>query len=448
MGRLANRKGPSLKLEQVTDFRPIQYLGNKSRLLDLIEDAISSVATPDARVCDLFAGSGVVARRLALKRPVLASDIQEYSRVLTASLLMPSVDQNVLEKAMTSAMPRVASAVADLIEQEGLALDDALQGDPERLCEIIEAGTILRHRDPAKSPDSSLVKRLRVAADAVPTGPGTVLVRYYGGLYFSFRQAIELDALANAARRLTGSSRDVALAAVIGTASEVVSTVGNQFAQPVQPRAKDGSIKRGLLKAVARKRRVSVTETFSRFVTRYMNLDPASEGPHHVVRRDYRELLSSPPLKVGVIYADPPYTRDHYSRFYHVLETVALGDEPPVSETGAAGARVLSRALYRTDRHQSPFCIRTQAAGAFDELFRRAHDLGAPVVLSYSPYSGGTAARPQPRVLTIENLAKLAGKYFSTVDVRAGGDLVHSRLNREELSRDIDHAAEVLLVAS
>ena len=127
---------------------------------------------------------------------------------------------------------------------------------------------------------------------------------------------------------------------------------------------------------------------------------------------------------------------------------MALGDEPTVSETGAADARTLSRALYRADRHQSPFCIRTQAAGAFDALFRGAHNIGAPVVLSYSPYSGGTVARPEPRVVTIECLAKLAGKYFSNVEVRAGGDVVHSRLNREELSRDIDHGAEVLLVAS
>ena len=28
------------------------------------------------------------------------------------------------------------------------------------------------------------------------------------------------------------------------------------------------------------------------------------------------------------VYADPPYTRDHYSRFYHVLETLALRDDP------------------------------------------------------------------------------------------------------------------------
>ncbi len=437
-----------MKLDPVADFRPIQYLGNKSRSLSVIEDTLSTVVPREARVCDLFAGSGVVARRLAMTRPVLAADVQEYSRVLTAALLRPTEHQQVLDVSLTSAVRRTDLPVRELIEQEELALDDALRGDPQSLCAIIEGGTILRHRGSVASPDSSLGKRLQRAADEVPPGPDTVLLRYYGGLYFSFRQALELDALASAARCIAGPGRDVALAAVISTASEVVSTVGSHFAQPVQPRAKDGTIKLALLKSVARQRRVSVADTFARFASRYTNLAPSSRGPHHVVRRDFRDLLSAPPLNIGAIYADPPYTRDHYSRFYHVLETVALGDEPVVSESGAASARSLSRALYRADRHQSPFSIRTQAASAFHALFRGAHDLGVPVVLSYSPYSEGTVARPEPRVVTIEQLETMAAKYFNNVRVTAGGNVVHSRLNREELSREVQHGAEVLLVAS
>ena len=38
-------------------------------------------------------------------------------------------------------------------------------------------------------------------------------------------------------------------------------------------------------------------------------------------------------MKNKIVYADPPYTRDHYSRFYHVLETISLFDSPIVSKT-------------------------------------------------------------------------------------------------------------------
>ncbi len=368
--------------------------------------------------------------------------------MLTASLLAHNGDRTEVLKMAGHRPNTVESTLADLIQHEELALDDALGGDPESLCEIIEGGTILQARMSDKPADSSLGKRLRKAAEAVPLGPATVLIRYYGGLYFSFRQAVELDALAADARRLTGPSRDMALAAVIATASEVVSTVGNQFAQPVQPRGKDGSPKSSLLKTVARQRRVSVDETFAKFAARFASLEPVRTGPHHVVRADFRDVLAAPPQDLGAIYADPPYTRDHYSRFYHVLETIALGDEPSISEVGSAGARSLSRALYRSDRHQSPFCIRKQAPAAFHALFKGARELEVPIILSYSPYSGGTAARPEPRVVTVDDIVRVAAGYFNHVAVKTGGSVAHSRLNREEVSRDVDHGAEVFVVAT
>ena len=43
----------------VTPFRPIQYLGSKQRLAETIASVLSEVAPAEARVGDLFAGSGV-----------------------------------------------------------------------------------------------------------------------------------------------------------------------------------------------------------------------------------------------------------------------------------------------------------------------------------------------------------------------------------------------------
>jgi adenine-specific DNA methylase len=69
--------------------RPIQYLGSKVRLLDAIGAAIDRVDPAGGPAIDLFSGSGVVAARLAARRPVTAVDIQEYSRVLCSALLTP-----------------------------------------------------------------------------------------------------------------------------------------------------------------------------------------------------------------------------------------------------------------------------------------------------------------------------------------------------------------------
>ena len=74
-----------------------------------------------------------------------------------------------------------------------------------------------------------------------------------------------------------------------------------------------------------------------------------------------------------VIYLDPPYTKRQYASYYHVLETITLGDNPGVE--GVAGLRPWkSRA--------SVFCYKAKALQA---LVKLASSQGANrVLISYS----------------------------------------------------------------
>ncbi len=159
------------------------------------------------------------------------------------------------------------------------------------------------------------------------------------------------------------------------------------------------------------------------------------DRPHRVIRGDYRDVLDGL-SDVGVIYADPPYTRDHYSRFYHVLETLCLRDDPQVSTTFEAGPT--SRGLYRSERHQSPFCIKSQAPGAFAELFAKAR--GVPLLLSYSPF----VKDGHPRMMSIDAIAVLARQHYRAVEVVNAG-LTHSKLNKSERHKDALRDGEVFL---
>ena len=134
--------------------------------------------------------------------------------------------------------------------------------------------------------------------------------------------------------------------------------------------------------------------------------------------------------------------RDHYSRFYHVLETITLGDEPEVSSVRVGGASELSRGLYRTERHQSPFCIKSQAPAAFDALFSLARSLGMPLVLSYSPYDDGH----RPGLMTIDQICAIGAEHYSDVDIRSAGRVAHSKLNADRLNSAMMYDAEVLVV--
>ncbi len=419
-------------------------MGNKSRFLDAIESAVEGVTDPGATACDLFAGTAVVARRLAKSRPVVCSDVQAYSKVLAGALTQPrafsprEVD-NILEVARDW-LSGTEPVVQDLLELERKAMMEA-STSPGALAEIIDFGSLSiagrGHRD---------LQAAKETARQILHPESTAVAWYYGGVYFSYRQALELDALRHAVRVLGGIQRDnTAVAALLGVASDAVSTVGNHFAQPIQPRRADGTLKRSWVTSVTRSRQISVFDGFRGWLARYAAIRPTA---HHCValQADYQDTLSTFGSDVGVIYADPPYTRDHYSRFYHVLETIAVDDDPGVTTSQVASEP--SRGLYRESRHQSPFSIRTQVRPAFHELFSHGKRLDVPLVLSYSPMSGGTRARPETRLMSIQDLMALAGDYFADVRLIDVASSSHSRFNRSELNAAVDGSAEVLIVAT
>ena len=89
---------------------------------------------------------------------------------------------------------------------------------------------------------------------------------------------------------------------------------------------------------------------------------------------DALELVGSSEFDgVGTVYADPPYTKDHYSRFYHVYETLYRYDFP---ESEGAGR-------YRPDRFSTPFSLARDVEEAFRRLFASIAKRDLPLVLSY-----------------------------------------------------------------
>ncbi|KGN31184.1 hypothetical protein N802_04580 [Knoellia sinensis KCTC 19936] len=428
----------------MAEFRPIHYMGNKSRFLSAIEAAVSAVAAPDSTACDLFAGTSVVGRRLAMTRPVISSDVQAYSAVLAQALTRPraftSGEVRSVMEAAHGWLAETESGMQDLLVLEERAMSNA-DADPGTLADIIEHGSLT-----TTGRGSSQLQAAKETARSVLDDRMATMTRYYGGVYFSYRQAAALDALRYALRTTWGKQRDAtATAALLGVASDLVSTVGSHFAQPIQPRTAVGSLKRNWIRQVMRSRGVQTLPAFETWLTRYASLTP-TRFECRAVQADYTSMLANLGPEVGVIYADPPYTRDHYSRFYHVLETLVLDDDPGV--TLVPGSSQPSRGLYRQNRHQSPFSIRSLVMPAFQELFANAKRLDVPLVLSYSPMSEGTKARPETRLVSIDGLTSLASEYFADVQVLTIQSSSHSRFNRVEVSAEVRGNAEVLIVGS
>jgi adenine-specific DNA-methyltransferase len=421
-----------------TLWRPIHYLGSKLRLTGAIQSHLAELDPSCGPVCDLFAGSGTVANALSRVRRVVAADIQEYSRVLCTALLQPAIlNQSLVRELAKLAGDRfiyLESLLAPILDLEQRALETA-PSNPELLCELIDRGSDLTSH-PADSAAAQALREsmLRLEQESA----NLVATSYFGGVYFSYRQALHIDCYLYAIDRLPLTVRNTCLAAVLSTASDIVNSIGKQFAQPMQPRRKDGTVKRHVVEQMIRDRALDFASLYSKWLARYTAL-PRSDG-HRIVRADYRDVLNGL-TDVSIVYADPPYTRDHYSRFYHVLETLALRDRPGISTTLLTGQGAKSRGIYRTDRHQSPFSIKSQARGAFAELFKGCSNLGLPLLVSYSPY----VKSGHPRLMTVDAIMEVAREYYSRVQVKEAHGFAHSKLNKTELHLEASENAEVLI---
>ena len=447
----------STKLSSTNEFRPIHYLGSKLRILDAIEQAIDSVNPARGRVCDLFSGSGTVSNYLGYTRPVTAVDIQEYSRVLCSAVLMPikfqfpasyHIEQIITSKEYFT----LQKTFAPLLTLEREAMQNATYGQIDALYDTIENGSILIAKESllptSKDLSSAMSETLALLkCMELEDSKMTMITRYFGGLYFSYEQAVCIDAsleyIANyECQDMT--IQNFMLAALISATSEIVNTVGKQFAQPLQVRDRNGNLKRNLLKKTLKDRSISFFESFEYWLDSYATLRQTSFDTHEALRMDYRQALEH--LKqsdVAVVYADPPYTRYHYSRYYHVLETICYRDTPEISTTFSGGTQ-LSRGMYRKDRHQSPFCIRSKADGAFDDLFAGVAKLGVPFILSYSPFAESSLGTP--RMQTIDQLIERAHKYYGEVKVVSPGHFAHSKLNSVEKNFAAEQEAELLII--
>ena len=432
------------------NFRTLNYLGSKLRLLDFIEDKVLDVTPQGAGICDLFAGSGCVSRKLSRLHSVVSCDIQGYSKVICNALLHKfDVTDKTIEDFFKSLDNEYANklreAFVPLIELEQDAIDSKKL---EVLTCILEHGSLevfnIEHNLSCLSDQLVVVcKNLkRIGLNDVRS----LISRYYGGVYFSYKQAVDIDIiLENIHRLVSEDNRDLFLAALLSTASDVVDTVGKHFAQPIKARNSKGDIKTLVYNKALKDKTLDIFKLYKEWLNKYVE---SKKGQYRntILQGDYLDCLQNLPDYVRTVYADPPYTRDHYSRFYHVLETMALDDSPEISTVTIHGNTHVSNGIYRKDRHQSPFCIRSMAPMAFEDMFRIVSESNRNLLLSYSPYD--ESKESHPRVVTITQLLSWANNYFDNVEMVSAGHFSHSKLNSTEHFLESSDEAEMLIVCT
>lgn len=209
----------------------------------------------------------------------------------------------------------------------------------------------------------------------------------YAGTYFGIQQALDLDALRTGIDEVlppgdkqTRWPRACMITALAHAASSATFSSGKHFAQP--HRVHDGKNLEFHAARALTDRSVNLVAKFAAAIDQ-LNVVARPACEHHRTYQARVEDVSAEDLMswgVDTVYADPPYTAQQYSRFYHVLETLANGIPAKLQLRGGA----VTRGLYPENRYLSPFCSRVQAADAIGDLAHKSAKAGANLVFSYS----------------------------------------------------------------
>lgn len=374
----------------------IKYMGSKKKIINFVVEAINEVNT-SGPVCDLFAGSSVLSGVLRNQTNMISNDIQAYSAVLAKAYLTnynwnshPSLIQDIISSASKKA-------------NKFLKTFPKLQFDYEREFTVEEFVSLEEGQQQLIHHDFSLFDY-------------HLFVKNYSGTYWSYNQCVWIDAFRATAEEYRETPFYNAILASLMFAMSYNSQSTGHYAQ-----YRDAT-NQSSMEDILIYRRKEITPYFVRKMEELRETLGENRYSFDTHSLDYRDCLDLLP-KNTVVYADPPYAFVHYSRFYHAIETLVRYDYPDVRHKGR----------YRNDRHQSPFCIKTQVHNAFHELFCKISNRDANLVLSYS----------NTGMIDLDDLIALAnstlGKRYK-IEVNTI-DYVHSTMGRrDDKSRNVQEA--------
>lgn len=338
---------------------PVSYMGTKRQLADHVSE-IAALSAPGP-LLDVFSGMCAVASAVAPKRQIWTNDLQHFAQAVSqAHFCSRSVPPSRFDAAAT-----IMSSYSEHIAAQSAIAAERLK------CE----DTALK--------DGNCVALNNIYNDWYQNTPlprrsegDAVLFRdTFAGAYFGLSQSIEIDAIrlaldtALTKGRLNIDEHRWLLLALCVALSKTTTSTGH-FAQPLT--AKYSSITR-----FSKQRGRSIRTEWLNAVG---DLRPIGDREWRQKNRAYLgeavetlAVIENESERPAVVYADPPYTNDQYSRYYHVYDTLIRYDYPKSS----------GRGRYRPDRAVSSFSLSTKVSASLEQLIGKCAAVGADLILSY-----------------------------------------------------------------
>ncbi len=384
----------------------IKYMGSKRNILDFVVDSINEIRkSNEQRLYDLFAGSAIVSGAFREIMPVTCNDIQTYSKIVGGIYLnnyhWDKFPSDIIDSIVSQIQERAKKFMDD---NQNIVFDYKKTLSFEEVYEMEEQ-------------QRSLINH---SFNGLPH----LFAKNFSGTYWSYKQCVWIDSIASIA--IDNEYKDTFISDLIfGSLMFAMAYCSQSTGHYAQYR----DIKEENVDDVLIYRKKSILPLFEkklRSLKEYYDGSNNTNFGHKFTSLDYLDAIEKMENN-SIVYADPPYQFVHYSRFYHALETLVRYDYPELKYKGR----------YRTDRHQSPFCIRTQVKKAFSDLFEKVFEKESSLVLSYSN-SG---------MISLEELKNLAEKKFIGYHNYVKElDYLHSTMGRQgDKNRSVK---EVLLICN
>lgn len=311
----------------------MNYIGSKFSILDFIDETINDFVKPQNNnliLCDIFSGTGAVGKYFKKKGYTIISNDIEYYSYITAKHFIENNSDITFNKLKENG---ISDAFKFLNELEG------------------KQGFIYNNYSIGGTREKEFERQ-----------------------YFSDSNAQKIDAIRMCIEDWKGNNLleeneyCFLIASLIESADKVANTA---------------SVYEAFLKKLKKSaEKELVLEPIEILKTNNDNND------NRVYNKDCNELIKE--IKGDILYMDPPYNTRKYDTNYHMLETIALYDNPEIK--GKTGVRC------ETSK-KSKYCIKKEAAKAFDDLIKNANF--KYIMLSYNDEG----------IIPIEEIKKIMSKY-------------------------------------
>lgn len=413
----------------------MQYLGAKTRALDIIVSECEQLYRSNSFVVDLFSGSSIVSQALYQhKMSVIANDVLQFCVDISSCLLNVSKTGS-SSSLLRDAIKKMASYTINPIYIEPLS-DYVAQE-----CRFIKEKDLLGLKGlyshfPLVCNDNSLfskqVETINNNIGKVAFNNFPLITYYYAGTYFGISQSIKLDTIRGFIEEYYIYTKDywvysAMLTALYSTLSTIVHSAGKHFAQPIiitdLDKEKITNIR------LFENRNYKVDDLYIDFLNSILSKTENSITPsncisvcHDFESDGFRRILDD--KDISVIYADPPYTAQQYSRFYHIPEVVRSYRYPKLQLFKGH----FTQGLYPEGKFKSGFCSKTKAKEAFRSLFGLVKDKQCSLILSYSESKKKETGNE--RMVSRNEILSLSDEFLPNYKVKQiGFDFEYRQLN-------------------